>query len=1007
MLHCPECAATLPDAATFCSICGALLQTSPPTISSSSKSSPVTEDGRLLQELRASLAPRYELLKPLGSGGMGAVFLAREPALKRLVAIKVLSPAFIADTNAHTRFEREARAAAALSHPNIVSVYAVGETIDLGLPYIIMQYVDGPPLSAWIQENGKASEREARRILGGVAAALAAAHARGLVHRDVKPGNILLERASNRVLVVDFGLTAALSQGASGLEDTALTAAGTILGTPVYMSPEQAIGEAVTPKSDIYSLGMVAYELLTGQLPFTATSAMGWAAAHLRDTPRPVSQLRPDLSPELDHLVDRCLAKTGAARPTAQEFAEAILPSLEAELPWPPPGLVPLFGSGRMLLRSVRLTLTGLLLLLLALAAPPHRVRTEGTWWLDFATTSTVTGSMLGVRHESSESPAGGTPGWWFAAMILGLAFTLAGSVWLLVRSYPAVRSIVRQRKAGWRWSNLADVLADPDGRSGLLLQGSREMAAIAPDKRASILHARRRIVFAQLLGGVWVLIIGGGWALLAAAGLLPVQHGGLISTLGFWALLLAPPAIAWSGAIGAGIAESQLFGVLPRRRTYTGTFLAARPVERSDDAAAWYARLPGEHLREAPGPTVLSSALNTAYLLFLVVGSAALLALIMTAAATVVAARTALRLGPETAEAATLLEQRESGSFWGQARDTWSAYLPQRDHIPNSAKRTLVRRLIEARGTSGALPSYPVEPREIISAFAGDTLRQGIAAVFQSGFRELSADTVRLLESLSQHPRTTLVRRIARASGVDIFGSTLDRPIMAYGMLDSLPQLPYGLFRSAAQANVLGALLAKSRGDDDAIAQRLGENAALAEHFLSAPSLFANRYGVGMLQQLAILPLTKFEQARGNLDEAQRLMRAGDRMREEVFGHAWPARLAGLAADPHDMSRFSAALQNERLAPGYRVESFYGGWAGFCLNRWEILRGVSPLRETVVLHTADAMTGLPHSGELARLTAKMWNRQSRTGLDHIIARLLWCWNAGGVEKSRPVAVSR
>jgi hypothetical protein len=1004
MPNCPECAATLTDVATSCSTCGAVLRTSPAEITSQPKVSKQPEEARLLEALRASLAPRYELLKPLGSGGMGAVFLAREPALKRLVAIKVLSPYLVAHATAHARFEREARAVAALSHPNVVSVYAIGETVDLSLPYIVMQYVDGPPLSAWIQEHGRASEREARRILGGVAAALAAAHARGLVHRDVKPGNILLEPTSSRVLVVDFGLASALSKEGSGVDDTTLTTAGMVLGTPIYMSPEQAMAEPVSAKSDVYSLGVVAYELLTGKLPFTATSAMGWATAHLRDIPCPVGQLRPDLSPEVGHLVDRCLAKAATARPTAQEFAEGILPSLEAEVQWPPPGFVPLLGRGRILARSAQLTAFGILLLLVALVTPPRPVRAEDAWWTDFAIAPAVTGSSLGVRRESPRSSAAGIPRWWFAALALGLGGAIAGSTWLGVLSYPAMRSIARHQRAGWRWSTMSDVLADPDGRSGLLLSGSREIAAIAPDHRAGILQVRRRIMSAGLLGGLWVVVVGGGWALLLVLGVQTIQQAGPIARLALWVVLVTPLAVSLGVALAAAAREARLFGALPRKRIYTGTFAAPRSLGGGQDAAAWYAGLPGGQLPGTSRPAVFSGALSTAYLAAVLLGAAALVAMGLVSAATVVAARRASQLGPETAEGAALLEQRDGGAFGGQAREAWSAYLPPREDISDSGARTLIRKLVKAEGTSGDLPSYPVDPAKVISTLAPDTLGHG---AFQAAQRGLSPDTAGLLETLGEHPRTTVLRRIARAPTVDIFGSTLDRPVGDYGTLDRLPQPQYGIFRTAAHANGLGALLAASREDWSAAARRLGENLALAEHFLRAPSVFANRYGVGLLQQLALLPLAEVERLRGNRDQAQRLTGAGDQIREEVFTQAWPGRLAGLAADPGDLSRFSAALRSDRLSPGYRVESFYGGWAGFCLNRWEILSGPSPFREPAVMKTSDAMTDVPHAGELARLTARTWESESRASLGNMVSRLLWCWRGGRAGGAKPPAASR
>src|SRR5512143_1187739 len=184
MPYCPECSASVPDGVAACPTCGASLVSTPADVAE--PSAPVASDIDLVTaDLRNSTKPQYELLKLLGAGGMGAVFLLREPALKRLVAAKVLAPWLAADPKARARFEREARAAAALSHPNVVRVYAEGETLGLKLPYIVMQYVEGPTLTEWIEKHQRASEREARRILGEVASALAAAHARQVVHRDV------------------------------------------------------------------------------------------------------------------------------------------------------------------------------------------------------------------------------------------------------------------------------------------------------------------------------------------------------------------------------------------------------------------------------------------------------------------------------------------------------------------------------------------------------------------------------------------------------------------------------------------------------------------------------------------------------------------------------------------------------------------------------------------------------------------------------------------------------
>src|SRR5450830_681675 len=181
MPYCPECSASVPDGAVSCPTCGAALVRAPAD-GAEQESSRDADLELVTADLAHSLAPQYEFLRVLGTGGMGAVCLLREPALKRLVAVKVLAPWLAADPRARARFEREARAAAALSHPNVVRVYAEGETSGLKLPYIVMQYVDGPTLTEWMEQHKPASEREARRIIGEVASGLAAAHARQLVH---------------------------------------------------------------------------------------------------------------------------------------------------------------------------------------------------------------------------------------------------------------------------------------------------------------------------------------------------------------------------------------------------------------------------------------------------------------------------------------------------------------------------------------------------------------------------------------------------------------------------------------------------------------------------------------------------------------------------------------------------------------------------------------------------------------------------------------------------------
>src|SRR5687767_6644424 len=187
------------------------------------------------KELEVALAPGIEILRPIGRGGMGAVFLARDVALKRQVVVKVLSPDRAEDATAVQRFAREAESAAAVSHPNVVGVHQVGVLPKSGTSYFVMQFVDGPSLDQASPMGSKMLQARCRRIIGEVASALAAAHSRGLVHRDIKPGNVILEGPTERAIVVDFGISAAAAPEPS----TRLTATGTSIGTPEYMSPEQ------------------------------------------------------------------------------------------------------------------------------------------------------------------------------------------------------------------------------------------------------------------------------------------------------------------------------------------------------------------------------------------------------------------------------------------------------------------------------------------------------------------------------------------------------------------------------------------------------------------------------------------------------------------------------------------------------------------------------------------------------------------------------------------------
>ncbi len=272
--------------------------------------------------LKQELAPELELVRRLGRGSRANVYLARERELKRLVAVKVLSPRLARDERARQRFEREAQAVAALSHPNIVAVHRVGR-LSNDLPYIVMQYVKGRSMAERLQAEGPLPLGDARNAITEVASALAAAHQKGIVHRDVRPDNVLYEEESGRTLLTDFGIAAILTSGASG-QAARLTKTGELVGDPAYMSPEQLSGQELTERSDVYALGLLGYELLTGRGPYDAASRRELVTAHVEAVPRRLTELRADADADLEALLCRCLAKEPEHRPNAADVARRL-----------------------------------------------------------------------------------------------------------------------------------------------------------------------------------------------------------------------------------------------------------------------------------------------------------------------------------------------------------------------------------------------------------------------------------------------------------------------------------------------------------------------------------------------------------------------------------------------------------------------------------------------------------------------------------------------------------
>jgi eukaryotic-like serine/threonine-protein kinase len=335
------------------------------------------------------LPPRYADAKLIGRGGMADIYAAEDTELGRRVAVKVLSERFAEDPDIRERFKREALTAARLSgHPNIATIFDVGETE--GRPFIVMELVDGGSLADRIGA-GPVPEEQALAWLGQAAAALDAAHAEGIVHRDVKPSNMLLD-GQDDLKITDFGIALVLDEAATGV-----TATGTVLGTAGYLSPEQAAGQRATAASDIYALGVVAYELLTGERPFARASVAAEASAHINEPVEPPSE-RAGLASQADPVFARALAKDPSYRYTsAAELVQDLSAALRGEETVPLP-VAAAGGGGAGATEVTRV-------------APPPARRARRVLPITGAALLLVGGALAAVVLTHSQTPAsGGTP---------------------------------------------------------------------------------------------------------------------------------------------------------------------------------------------------------------------------------------------------------------------------------------------------------------------------------------------------------------------------------------------------------------------------------------------------------------------------------------------------------------------------------------------------------------------------------------------------------------------
>ena len=339
-MECPSCGTRNPEGAVSCSQCSSrLIETSLPTLPLSSEEKPPSQietelapvddatsetlfdaeqDTAVAETSLPSFGARYETRRLLGKGGMGAVYLARDLELNREVALKEIRPELANQPEVLKRFKREIQLSSEVTHPNVLRVFDLGEAA--GKKFLTMQYVEGEDLAGFLRRSGRLSLDATLKIFRQLCGALAAAHAKTVIHRDMKPENVMMT-PDGTAFVTDFGL-------ARSVQLSALTQTGSIMGTPHYMSPEQVKGEVVDAGTDVYALGVMLYQMLTGELPFTGESSFEIMMRRVQRDPRPATELNPDIPDYLRRILDRCLARESAFR---YSDAGEILADLEAE----------------------------------------------------------------------------------------------------------------------------------------------------------------------------------------------------------------------------------------------------------------------------------------------------------------------------------------------------------------------------------------------------------------------------------------------------------------------------------------------------------------------------------------------------------------------------------------------------------------------------------------------------------------------------------------------------
>ena len=719
--------------------------------------------------LQEALGARVLLIRTIGEGGMGRVYLARDPQLKRFVAVKVLVQTHGADAESHARFQREAQSIAAVSHPNVVQIYGVGELPD-GAPYFIMQYVSGGSMAERLAASGPLPVDVAETIIGDVAAALAAAHRRGIVHRDVKPANVLWDEDGERATVSDFGI--ATLQATDGDDtDIRITGSGMAVGSPAYMSPEQLLTEPVTAKSDIYALGLLGYELLTSHGPYNASTPSDVVAAHLRDKPRRLSEMRRDVPDSLQELLLRCLAKDPVDRPTAEEVMLAMTPGAADALEWPPPGL-----------ERLRAALWRLML------APAL-----GSALLLFPLILLVKMGGVGVGEGAFAMPI-----LLAASTLLGFAFFVrAGQhAWMLGRV------LVRATRLGYGWGTLLEVMADRGNDTGSLIAGTREYGGLSRTERTSLRVLRVARAAAMFAAAPLALVA----AIIALALRAGKPNGAGLFATSFLTTLL----VLGASGVFSGLYEDVRLSTTRRKR-------AERPHRTNEKelAPVWYAAFERSREGQAFGPGHPVSRLTTVVLV-----SASALVVLFCAVAILTASAIAV-IGQ-------IFNARESAVGYSQLVAMAQSPAGGRSYrIPADGRTTPIEAgeaLLAIASTSmKRLPSplehrlsndYPLwrRPTPPASLFPASTEMPWTSAAILAAAKGLTPEQRAALSRASAYPAREELSRASLAVAADPYGALLELPFREPVPLFSFPRV--GMFGVGNAAEAHAALSALDVAD-------------------------------------------------------------------------------------------------------------------------------------------------------------------------------------------------